>query len=102
MSTSLSIPALGRQESLGAFYDARTDTFVAGLNLFKNHRSLKEDEDMQTTDDTKTTTRVSKTDSFEEKCNLMDIKGQLKLSIALGLVNDVQILGAKGLQILNH
>ncbi len=84
---TLELPALGRSSArLGAFYDAAADRFVPGSKLFCE--ALVEDQDYDSTDCPDTTIKCKTSDSFEDKCDAMDIKGEIKLSVAMGLVRD--------------
>ena len=70
--------------ALGAFYDSSIDNFIAGSNLFKE--KLVEDEDFDSIDNTSQRIVSKNSDSFDDKCDSMDIQGEVKLSVALGLI----------------
>ena len=85
MSDTRTLPALGRTARLGSYYDATKDRFVVGANMFK--KALEEGVDFVSTDNTSQRVTHKWSDSFNDKCDILDISGELKLSVLLGLVS---------------
>jgi len=76
---SLSFPALGRNAQLGDLYDAKTDTFIPGVNLFKTE--LKLDDHYKELTKSSVDIRYSQTDTLQQKLDLLDVKGEMRLTI---------------------
>jgi hypothetical protein len=81
-SPTLVRPALGEAASLGALYDARTDSFVQ-LSVVKNRPSPKA---ITTTDNYDSDIKYISHDSFKDKFSSLDIGAQLGASFLAGLV----------------
>jgi hypothetical protein len=81
-SPTLVRPALGETASLGALYDARTDSFVQ-LSVVKNRPSPKA---ITTTDNYDSDIKYINHDSFKDKFSSLDIGAQLGVSFLAGLV----------------
>jgi hypothetical protein len=82
-SPTLVRPALGEAASLGALYDARTDSFVQ-LSVIKNRPSPKA---ITTTDNYDSDIKYINHDSFKDKFSSLDIGAQLGASFLAGLVS---------------
>ncbi|XP_051547740.1 cytolytic toxin-alpha-like [Myxocyprinus asiaticus] len=76
--------ALGRPFQLGMLYDCRKDALIPGITLW-NQEKLQQS--IQTRPQIITDFKVTASDSIEEKSNLLNIGGSLKLSILGGLIN---------------
>ncbi|XP_056601758.1 uncharacterized protein LOC130419221 isoform X2 [Triplophysa dalaica] len=75
---------LGRPFQLGTLYDCRKDALVPGITLWGKeqlHQSIRSHAQINTD------FNVTASDSIEEKSNLLNIDGSLKLSLLSGLVN---------------
>ncbi len=81
----LDIPALGRSARLGSLYNSRTDTFL-GENIFSESLILGEDYDEDKLENPKASVEVVEGTSFENKCSVLKIEGNLKLNILAGAV----------------
>jgi len=84
-SDTISRKALGNIGRLGDLYDAKTDNFC-GISAFRTnlppHSSA-----VACTDNHHSEISVTVTGSLQEKLEILNIKGDLKLSILAGLVN---------------
>ncbi|XP_056247151.1 cytolytic toxin-beta-like [Seriola aureovittata] len=76
--------ALGRPFQLGTLYDCRKDVLVPGVTLWDLDQ-LQKNTSVQLQHTTEF--NVTASDSIEEKSNLLNISGSLKLSLLGGLVN---------------
>uniref|UniRef100_A0A3B4U3G6 Uncharacterized protein n=1 Tax=Seriola dumerili TaxID=41447 RepID=A0A3B4U3G6_SERDU len=76
--------ALGRPFQLGTLYDCRKDVLVPGVTLWDPDQ-LQKNTSVQLQHNTEF--NVTASDSIEEKSNLLNISGSLKLSLLGGLVN---------------
>ncbi|CAD5116084.1 unnamed protein product [Dimorphilus gyrociliatus] len=76
------IQALGRPFQLGMLYNAYSDTIVPGLTLWSRE---KLDSDIDTNEHPYTDFDVQVENSFQNKIEALEAKGQLKLSLMLGL-----------------
>jgi hypothetical protein len=81
--SGIEMPALGRPFQLGMFYDARNDRLIPGITLWSAD-VLKEKKDSNP--QKSTNYRVSVEDNFREKTSMLNIHGNLKLSVLAGLV----------------
>lgn len=81
-----SIPklALGRVAKIGQFYDAKTDSFIHGMNAFTD--SSIGESDNQITKCGNIFIEVIRGDSIDDKCEVFEVDPELKLSVILGLV----------------
>lgn len=76
------IQALGRPFQLGMLYNAYSDTIVPGLTLWSQE---KLDSDIDSNDHPYTDFDVQVENNFQNKIEALEAKGQLKLSLMLGL-----------------
>ncbi|XP_026105987.1 stonustoxin subunit beta-like [Carassius auratus] len=76
--------ALGRPFQLGMLYDCRKDALIPGITLWDKEQLQQS---IHAHPQITTGLSVTASDSFEEKSNLMNIDGCLKLSLLSGLVN---------------
>lgn len=83
LANSIQRLALGRIARIGQFYDARNDNFIPGLNVFTENVSSNPDDSLATAD---VDINLILGESIEEKCRVLDIDPELKLSILSGLV----------------
>ena len=84
-SDTISREALGSIGRLGDLYDAKTDKFC-GISVFREQ--LPPDSSaVSCTDNHHSEISVTVTNSLKEKLKILNIKGDLKLSILAGLVN---------------
>jgi len=74
--------ALGRAAFLGDLYDAKTDRFC-GINLFK---AKPEPAAIQKQDNPYSDISFVISSNTDEKLNILDLKGELKLSVLAGMV----------------
>uniref|UniRef100_A0A3B4XWF8 Uncharacterized protein n=1 Tax=Seriola lalandi dorsalis TaxID=1841481 RepID=A0A3B4XWF8_SERLL len=81
---TIEIAALGRPFQLGTLYDCRRDVLVPGVTLWDPDQ-LQKNTSVQHQHNTEF--NVTASDSIEEKSNLLNISGSLKLSLLGGLVN---------------
>ncbi|XP_023254880.1 stonustoxin subunit beta-like, partial [Seriola lalandi dorsalis] len=81
---TLETAALGRPFQLGTLYDCRKDVLVPGVTLWDPDQ-LQKNTSVQHQHNTEF--NVTASDSIEEKSNLLNISGSLKLSLLGGLVN---------------
>jgi hypothetical protein len=86
MSTTLTVPALFGSQDLGAFYDATSDNFVPEKNILQHYPEEDTYKQWIEAEDNLTVVSISNLDTFEKKCVLLGIEGQLKLSIGLDMV----------------
>jgi len=77
---TLSFPALGRIARLGDLYNATTDTFIPGVNLFSAPLKL-DDGDFEELELNSMDMRYSPTNTLKEKFDLLDVKGEIQLSV---------------------
>jgi hypothetical protein len=76
-------PSLGHVASLGALYDARTDSFVP-LSILK---STPLPNATRSTDKHSTDIKFSKRDTYKEKFDSLSVGAELSASVLAGLVN---------------
>ena len=76
---------MGSIGRLGDLYDAKTDKFC-GISVFREHL-LPDSSAVSCTDNHYSKISVTVTNSLKEKLNVLNIEGDLKLSILAGLVN---------------
>ncbi|XP_067293004.1 NACHT, LRR and PYD domains-containing protein 14-like [Pseudorasbora parva] len=76
--------ALGRPFQLGMLYDCRTDALIPGITLWDPE---KLQQSLQVHPKINTDFKVTASDSIEDKFNIMNIDGSLKLSVLGGLIN---------------
>lgn len=76
------IQALGRPFQLGMLYNAYSDTIVPGLTLWSRE---KLDSDIDSNDHPYTDFDVRVENNFQNRIEALEAKGQLKLSLMLGL-----------------
>ena len=75
-------PALGQIAPLGGLYDARSDTFIP-LSLLKD---VPPDSAVDTKQNHSTDIKFSKTDTYKEKFDRLDVEPELSASFLAGLV----------------
>ncbi|XP_067292718.1 NACHT, LRR and PYD domains-containing protein 3-like [Pseudorasbora parva] len=76
--------ALGRPFQLGMLYDCRKDALIPGITLWDPEK-LKQS--LQVHPKINTDFNVTASDSIEDKSNLLNVDGSLKLSVLGGFVN---------------
>ena len=90
MSRYIERTALGRNAQLGALYDARTDTFLSGSNIFT--LSLDPSTDVQSIELPRCEIRLDKSDKLDEKYTLLKVDANLKLSVLSNMVSHFSLL----------
>ncbi|XP_051988733.1 verrucotoxin subunit beta-like [Xyrauchen texanus] len=76
--------ALGRPFQLGMLYDCRKDALIPGITLWDQE---KLQQSIRARPQINTNFKITASDSIEEKSNLLNIDGGLKLSVLGGLIN---------------
>ncbi|KAI2660047.1 Stonustoxin subunit beta [Labeo rohita] len=76
--------ALGRPFQLGMLYDCRKDALLPGITLWDKEQLQQ---NIRAHPQINTHFSVTALDSIEEKCNLLNIDGRLKLSLLCGLIS---------------
>lgn len=82
MPSILKRPALGQIAALGSLYDARSDTFIS-LSLLKEAPPATS---VETTQKHSTDIKFSRTDTYKEKFDRLEVEAALSASFLAGLV----------------
>jgi hypothetical protein len=82
MSSTLTRESLGNFASLGTLYNAHNDSFIS-FSIFRSEPSAK---CVNINDNNSVDITFSHNNTFSEKLNVLNIKGELQLSILAGLI----------------
>ncbi|XP_058628492.1 neoverrucotoxin subunit alpha-like [Onychostoma macrolepis] len=76
--------ALGRSFELGMLYDCRKDALIPGIRLWNNEDLEK---NFSSRNQINTSFDITASDSIKDKSNLLNVGGELKLSLLSGLIS---------------
>ncbi|KAK1155445.1 stonustoxin subunit beta-like [Acipenser oxyrinchus oxyrinchus] len=83
MDSPIEMAALGRALFPGMLYDCRNDSFIPGVTLWDS-KALKND--LSIYEKPSSDFKISTSDSFRDKSNLLDVSASLKASFLGGLI----------------